>query len=215
MLEPLKREVLEYAKLSYKEQLFAGTSGNLSIFDRDSGMVAITPSSLPYDSMGPDDIVLIDLDGATIEGKRKPSSEWRLHTAVYKHFQDCNAVVHSHSPYATSFAATHERIPFFLVEMMYFLGGDIPVAGFALNGSPELGMNAVAALKNRFACLLANHGVVAKGTSLERAHIAAVYAEDVAKIYSIARTHGAVQVLNREVELQMRKKYGYADDEAS
>lgn len=215
MLETLKEEVLQYAKQSYREQLFAGTSGNLSIFDPDSGLVVITPSSIAYETMTIEDIVVITLDGTVVEGTNRPSSEWRVHTAVYKNKPGFNAVVHTHSPYATSFAVTHERIPFVLVEMMLFLGGDIPVADFALAGTDGVGESAVAALKNRCACLLANHGALAIGRNLERAHISAVYLEDVAKIYAIAKTHGTVSVLSKEVEAAMREKYGLPADETT
>ena len=212
MLEALKKEVLYYSQLSYREQLFAGTSGNLSAYDPESGLVVITPSSIASETMTIADIVVIDLEGNVVEGTRKPSSEWRVHTAVYKHKPEYNAVVHTHAPYATSFAVTHERIPLVLVEMMLFLGGDVPVSDFALNGSDELGDAVVAALKNRFACLMANHGTVAIGKTLERAHISAVYTEDVAKIYSIARANGTVYEIPPEAEAAMRKKYNLPED---
>jgi hypothetical protein len=122
MYDLLKEEVLAYAKQSYREQLFAGTSGNLSVRDWASGYVVITPGSVAYETMTIDDIMVIDLDGNTVEGKNRPSSEWRLHAAIYREKPDIGAVVHTHSPYATSFAILRERIPFvLLVRVLFYL----------------------------------------------------------------------------------------------
>ncbi len=169
-LGSLKGEVLKTAKAGYREGLFAGTSGNLSARDPGSGLIVITPTSLPYDSMTSADLVVMDGDGRVVEGNRKPSSEWRMHLRMYKGREDVLAVFHTHSPYATSFAVLRKPIPPVLTEMIPFIGGDIPVAEFALPGSPELGASALRALESRNACLLANHGVVAVGASVEEAH---------------------------------------------
>lgn len=207
MFEDLKREVLQAALESYREGLFAGTSGNLSIYDRKNGVMIITPTNLPYEGMKKKDLVAINLQGEVIDGIHAPSSEWRLHSAVYAAREDCNAVVHTHSPYATSFAVTHEEIPLILIEMVPFLGGSVRVAKFAINGTPEVGTYAVEALEKRFACLLANHGAMAIGADLAKAKLSAVYLEDAAKIYAFARNHGEVKILSKDVELAMRKKY--------
>ena len=191
MFEDLKREVLQAALESYREGLFAGTSGNLSIYDRKNGVMIITPTNLPYEGMKEKDLVAINLQGDVIDGAR----------------DDCNAVVHTHSPYATSFAVTHEEIPLILIEMVPFLGGNVRVAKFAINGTQEVGTYAVEALEKRFACLLANHGAMAIGADLAKAKLSAVYLEDAAKIYAFARNHGEVKFLSKDVELAMRKKY--------
>lgn len=213
MLEALKSEVLHFSKTSYQEGLFAGTSGNLSVFDPEQKLMVITPSGLSYETMTMDDLVVMQLDGSVKEGHRKPSSEWRLHKTVYEAKPGFHSVVHTHSPYATSFAVTRKKIPFVLIEMMLFLGGDIPVAEFAMAGTDEVGKTAVEALKNRYACLMANHGVLAIGKTIDKAHIAAVYVEDVAKIYSMALGHGNAVLLPTEVETAMRQKYGLRPDE--
>jgi ribulose-5-phosphate 4-epimerase/fuculose-1-phosphate aldolase len=206
-LAEIKQKVLDTSKLGYSEALFAGTSGNLSVFDAESGYVAITPTSLRYDTMKLDDIVVITLDGDVIEGKHRPSSEWRMHTGIYKHRKDVLAVVHTHSPFATSFAVTHERVPLILIEMIPFIGGDIPVAGFAAPGSTELALTALEVLQDRNACLMANHGVLAVGRSIEQAHITAVYAEDAAKIYHYAKTSGAVHLVPEDAARRMRDQF--------
>jgi ribulose-5-phosphate 4-epimerase/fuculose-1-phosphate aldolase len=207
-LKDLKQKVLDTSKLAYSEQLFAGTSGNLSALDTETGYVAITPTSLRYDTMTLDDIVVITLDGTVIEGRHKPSSEWRMHNEIYKQRSDMKAVVHTHSPYATAFAVTHEPVPLILIEMIPFIGGDIPVAEFAAPGSTELGLTSLVALASRNACLLANHGVLAVGASLEQAHIRAVYTEDAAKIYHFAKTVGKVHLVPEEAAQKMRDKLG-------
>lgn len=212
MLEALKEEVLRYSKQSFHEHLFAGTSGNLSIYDEASNLIVITPSGVDYETMTLEDIMVITLDGEILEGKTKPSSEWRMHAIVYREKPEVRAVVHTHSPYATSFAVTGERIPFVLIEMMKFLGGDVPVAPFALAGTEDVGRNALAALKNRFACLLKNHGVLAVGNTLREAHDSAVYVEDSAKIYSLSKLHGEPDILPKDVEQAMRSRFGYPDD---
>lgn len=187
-----KKEVLAWAKQAYSEKLFAGTSGNLSSFNPVDNTIVITPSSIPYETMIEDDIMVIALDGTVIEGKHKPSSEWRMHAAIYEGKKGVNAVVHTHSPYATSFAVNHERIPVILIEMVPFIGGDVPVSTFALPGTEEVGIEALKVLKDRNACLMENHGVVSIGKDLQQAHIRAVYVEDAAKIYHFAKLNGPV-----------------------
>lgn len=186
----IKSELLKITKTAYNEKLFAGTSGNLSLYDRETEKIYITASGIPYETMTEDDVVVINIEGKIIEGKHKPSSEWQMHTEIYKNLSNVNAIVHTHSPYATSFAVNHKDIPVVLIEMVPFIGGDIKVSRFELPGTEELGKSVIEKLKDRNACLMANHGVVAIGKNLEEAHIRAVYVEDVAKIYSIALNNG-------------------------
>ena len=187
-----KEAVCACAKRSYQEKLFAGTSGNLSRYDRESGRMVITPTSVPYEELTPEDLVVMDLDGTVYEGARQPSSEWRMHAAVYQAKPETGAVIHTHSPYATAFAVNHRKIPVILIEMVPFLGGDIPLARFAYPGTASVGEEAVKALRDRGGCLLANHGVLTIGETLDQAHIRAVYVEDAAKICSIAMSNGPI-----------------------
>lgn len=117
-----KQLVLETTKRAYAMGLFAGTSGNLSIYNSAKGEIYITPSSTPYETMQAEDIVTIDLEGHVLEGELLPSSEWRLHTAIYKARPDAGAVVHTHSPYATAYATMDKPIPIILVEMLPLSG---------------------------------------------------------------------------------------------
>lgn len=191
----LKRGVLRIAKRAYDEKLMAGTSGNMSVFCRKEGLMAITPSSYDYSIMEEQDIVVTDLDGNVVEGCHNPSSEWKMHAEIYKHLPHVGAVVHTHSPYATSFAVNHQEIPVILIEMIPFLKGKLEVSPYAEQGSAQVGLNAVPILAHKNACLMANHGVVAVGATLDEAYTNSVYAEDTAKIYHMALASGRPVVI--------------------
>ena len=199
-LASAKRQVLETARKAYKEGLMAGTSGNMSVYVRDSGLMAITPSSYDYSIMEEKDIVVTDLDGNVAEGWLKPSSEWRLHAEIYKNLPHVGAVVHTHSPYATSFAVLRKEIPVILIEMEPFIKGSKEVSAYAVQGSAQVGINAVRILKRKNACLMANHGVVAVGTDMAQAYINSVYTEDAAKIYHMALCVGEPVVIGEKGE---------------
>ncbi len=202
----IREELLEMSKRCYREALFAGTSGNLSYFDRETGEMYITPGSVPYETMTKDELVRMTLDGEVLEGERKPSSEWRMHAEIYRNKPEVSAVIHTHSPYATSFAVNNRKLPVILIEMVPFLGGDVEVADFAIPGTVEVGIEAVKKLKDRNACLMANHGVLAVGASLEQAHTRAVYTEDAAKIYSLALNNGDVKVIDDQYVKYMKER---------
>lgn len=208
----MRQTVLAMSQQSFQEQLFAGTSGNLSLRDPQTGLIAITPGSVAYPTMTVDDVMVITPEGEIIEGRCKPSSEWRMHVEVYKHRDDVHAVVHTHSPCATGFAVTHDKIPVILIEMMFFLLGDVPVAEYRTPGTAELGLEAVKVLHSRTACLLANHGVLTIGDTLERAHIRAVYTEDAAKIYAQAKIIGTVHEMSMEEQNKMRRSMGVPEE---
>lgn len=194
-LTQLKRDVLRIAKKAYDEKLMAGTSGNMSVLSRDRQWMVITPSSYDYSIMEEQDIVVTDLDGNVVQGCHKPSSEWKMHAEIYKHLPHAGAVVHTHSPYATSFAVTHQEIPVILIEMIPFLKGKLEVSPYAEQGSAQVGLNAVPILERKNACLMANHGVVTVGETLDQAYINSVYAEDTAKIYHMAKLNGQPVVI--------------------
>ena len=202
----IRKKLLEVTKQSYREALFAGTSGNISYYDHASGGMFITPGSLPYETMTEEDLVRMTLDGEVLEGERKPSSEWRLHAEVYRQKPEISSVIHTHSPYATSFAVNNQSIPVILIEMVPFLGGEVEVADFAIPGTVEVGVEAVKKLNGRNACLMANHGVLAVGENLDQAHIRAVYTEDAAKIYSLALNNGEVQIIDEKYVNVMKGK---------
>lgn len=191
----LKKQVLDTAKKAYAEKLMAGTSGNLSVWHKESGSLIITPSSYDYSIMEVKDIVVIDLEGNILEGIHKPSSEWKMHAEIYKNLPHVKAIVHTHSPYATSFAVNHKEIPVILIEMIPFLKGSVEIAAYAPQGSVEVGISTLPILENKNACLLANHGVVTVGDNLKEAYINSVYVEDSAKIYHMALAVGEPVVI--------------------
>lgn len=208
----MKQEINRVAKKAYREKLVAGTSGNVSMYSREEQVMAVTPSNIDYEEMKDEDIVIMRLDGEIIEGDLKPSSEWQMHATVYANREDVNAVVHTHSPRATSFAVIKENIPVVLVEMMPFLKGDVQLSKFAYPGTKELGENALISLANRNACLLESHGVLAIGATLDQAYIRAVYVEDAAKICHYAMQIGTAEVLNDEIMTTLKKRYNIAED---
>ena len=194
-VQETKKLLLQVTKQAYADKMFAATSCNLSIFDRETGHMYITPGSYPYEIMTAEDVMIIDLNGNIIDGPHKPSSEWRMHAAVYRAKEDVNAVVHTHSPFATAFAINNMEIPAVLYEMLYFLGGNVRVAEGAIPGTDAVGENCVKVMDNRNGCLMGNHGALAVGPDLPAAYTRAVYIEDAAKAYSIALGHGPVKVL--------------------
>lgn len=204
----LKYQVCDWAKRAYQDGLFEGTCGNLSAFDREKGIVVITPSGVSYDRYRPEDMVVIDLEGNVLEGNYAPSSEWIMHTMVYRQKPEVNAIIHTHSPYASAFAVRNQPIPAVLIEMIPTLGGDVPLAEFGMPGTEEVGAQAVKALKGRGGCLLANHGVLAIGDTLERAFVRAGYVENAAKICSIAMSNGTIVPLGEELCQAVREHYG-------
>lgn len=193
--QALRTEMVRICREAYAERLFAGTSGNLSVRLGDDTML-VTPTSMRYDQMKPEDIVRMQLDGTRVPGSRDPSSEWRMHAVIFEKRTEVMAVFHTHSPYATSFAANRVDLPFILIEMGPFLGGAVPCAGYERPGTRELGLSALDAMTGGAkACLMASHGVLAIGTTLEQAFIRAEYVEDAAKIYHLALQTGSPVIL--------------------
>lgn len=200
-------QLITVAQQSYQDELVAGTSGNLSVFDPENGIMIITPSSLPYNTMRADDAVCMKLNGEIVWGHCRPSSEWQMHAYIYQNMPDVQSVVHTHSPYATSLAVSHETLPVILIEMVPFLGGPVPVSDFALPGTVEMGVEAYKILKEGSrSCLLANHGVLTIGKNIHEAYIRAIYTEDAAKIYSLSKQNGKVYEIEQEHILAMKEK---------
>jgi L-fuculose-phosphate aldolase len=163
-----------------------GTSGNISV-RHEEGML-VTPTSVPYDSMVPDQIVFMGMDGSFAAGQR-PSSEWRFHLDIMRSRDEVNAVVHAHPTYATILSIMGLEIPP-IHYMVAVAGGDnIRCSPYATFGTPELSAHAVSALEGRMACLLGHHGMIAVGPSLARALWLAVEVETLARQY-----HGCLQI---------------------
>ena len=192
----VKQMIVEAGRKMYNTGLVAGTSGNISMRNPDKeDSVFITPSSMAYDQIQEHDIVEINSKGEPYIKGQRPSSEWQMHVSVYKRFEKYNAIVHTHSTFATSFAVTHENIPLILIEMKPYLGGDLHVAPYRPAGTKELGEVILPYLEDRNSCLLANHGTISCGETLEDAFMAAEYVEDAAKIYYYAKTSGTPVII--------------------
>lgn len=157
-----------------------GTSGNLSMRDGDGFL--ITPSAVPYAQYQPGDIVAMQMDGSH-KGRRQPSSEWRIHLAIYTARREVNAIVHTHSPACTALACLGKSIPAFHYMVAMAGGDDIRCAPYATFGTRELSDFVLQALENRYACLMANHGMICVAENLNRAFSLAVEVEELASIY--------------------------------
>lgn len=205
-----ERAVLVAAKDMLRKGLVEGTAGNISA-RREDGSIVITPSSVDYEDMALEDLVVVDLDGHVLtaaEG-RSPSSEKALHLACYKGFDDVGAVIHSHPVHATMFAITHQDIPACIDEFAIYVGGDVRCATYAASGSEDMGVAAVEALQGRGAALIANHGMVAVAPSPAKAlHITGLV-ERSAQIVWGARQLGEIQPLPPEVNKGFESIYGY------
>jgi L-fuculose-phosphate aldolase len=185
-----------------------GKSGNVSC--RTPGGFLITPSGLPYAEMGPGDLVEVAADGVVLSSDRRPSSEWRLHAAVYAAWPEAAAVVHTHSPMATALSCAREGIPPFHYMIALAGGHDVRCAPYATFGTQALAANCVAALEGRRAALLANHGVVAFGASLAAARALAEEVENLARQYLALRAAGLAPVLLTAAEMEEVAR-GFAD----
>lgn len=181
MLEQLKEQVWKLHLELPKNGLVTWTGGNVSARDPESGLVVIKPSGVMYEDLKPEDHVVLNLDGEIVEGNLKPSSDTASHLYIYRERPDVNGVVHTHSAYATAFAALGRPIPVYLTAIADEFGGPIPCAGFALIGGEEIGREVVQHIGKSAAVLLKNHGVFTIGPTPTAAVKAAVMVEDVAR----------------------------------
>ncbi|RWM18487.1 MAG: L-fuculose-phosphate aldolase [Mesorhizobium sp.] len=192
-----------------------GTSGNISC--RHGEGMLISPTSTPYDTLQPEDIVFMGWDGE-VDGRLPPSSEWRFHLDIMKARPEVNAVVHAHPTYCTTIAIMGRKIPAIHYMVAVAGGSDIRCAPYATFGTAELSAHAVEALRDRKACLLAQHGMIAVGSSLAQAMWLAVEIETLARQY-----HGALQIgeppilSDEEIENVIKRmaSYGLRDKEAA
>src|SRR5215211_2270240 len=181
MLEQVKEQLWKLHLELPKNGLVKWTGGNVSARDPETGLVAIKPSGVLFEDLRPEDHVVVNLDGEIVEGKLKPSSDTASHLYIYRERSDINGIVHTHSPYATAFAALGRPIPVVLTAIADEFGGPIPCAGFALIGGEEIGKQVVEHIGDSAAVLLKNHGVFTVGKAVRDAVKAAVMVEDVAR----------------------------------
>lgn len=197
--EKVRREVMEMGIKMSSSHLVIGTWGNISsrVYE-DRSLMAITPSGMDYDNISPEDIVIMDFEGNIIDGKRKPSIEFGLHSAIYKAREDVNAIVHTHSEYCTAMAIARKGIPGAAEDLVQIVGGDVRVSEYRLPGSKELGEAAVKALEGRNAVILANHGCLTAARDLKEAFKAAGVVEKSAKATLFAKLIGGAVELSKE-----------------
>jgi L-fuculose-phosphate aldolase len=208
MQAAMREEIVGAARALDALGFMPGKSGNLS--RRTPGGFLITPSGLPYAEMKPDDLVEVAADGAVLNGTRKPSSEWRLHAAVYAARPEAAALVHTHSPMATALSCAREGIPPFHYMIALAGGNDVRCAPYATFGTEALAANCVAALERRRAALLANHGAVAIGATMAAARALAEEVENLARQYLALRAAGLAPVLLTAIEME-EVAAGFAD----
>jgi L-ribulose-5-phosphate 4-epimerase len=195
MLEELRVEVCAANRALATERLVTWTSGNVSGRDPESGLVAIKPSGVMFEDLTPATMAVMTLDGEQIDGELPPSSDTASHLYVYRHRTDVNGMTHTHSNYATAFAAAGRSIPVCLTGIADEFGTDIPLGAYAAIGGREIGEEILRSIGTSPAILMRQHGVFTIGPTVRKALKAAVMVEDVAKTVAIAQTLGGVERL--------------------
>jgi L-ribulose-5-phosphate 4-epimerase len=206
-LEALRRELVDLHDELPRNGLVVWTGGNISARDPGTGLVAIKPSGVRYGELTPDSMVVVDLDGNVVEGDLKPSSDTASHLYIYRHRPDVNGVVHTHSRFATAFAAVGRSIPVYLTGHADEFGGEIPCAPFAFIGDDSIGSLVVEGIGRSRAILLKNHGVFTIGSSARSAVKSAVMVEDVAATVFFALQLGTPEVLPDEAVERLHRRY--------
>ncbi len=207
MLEQLKEELTWLHLELPKNALVRWTGGNVSARDPHTGLVVIKPSGVRYEDLRPEHLVVVNLEGEVLEGDLKPSSDTASHLYIYRHKLQIHGITHTHSPYATAFAAMGRPIPCCLTAIADEFGGPIPCAGFAIIGTDAIGREVVEHTSVSCAVLLQQHGVFAIGETATAAVKAAVMVEDVAKTVWLALQLGEVKELDQRTILQLHDRY--------
>jgi L-ribulose-5-phosphate 4-epimerase len=207
VLEKIKEELVQLHLELPRNNLVVWTGGNVSARDAESGLVVIKPSGIRYEELRPEHMVVLDLDGKVIEGVLKPSSDTASHLYIYKHREEVGGVVHTHSAYATAFAAVGQPIPCVLTAIADEFGGPIPCGGFALIGDEAIGKVVIESIGRSSAVLLKNHGVFTIGKDARAAVKAAVMTEDNAKTVWLAMQIGAPEVIPQEDVDKLHHRY--------
>jgi L-fuculose-phosphate aldolase len=196
----LKLEVIKYSKKLNITNLSALRSGNISVRAKQKGVEGfyITPSGMKYSSLKTKNIVFVSLKGIFDNKKNKPSSEWRFHQDIYVNKKEAKAIVHAHSTCATAVSSHQKNIPAFHYMVAVAGGEDLKCTKYATFGTKQLSRNIIKALKNRTACLIANHGQVAFGDNLEKAFELAQEIENICHQYINALRVGIPKILSKK-----------------
>ncbi|MHB0999335.1 MAG: L-ribulose-5-phosphate 4-epimerase [Armatimonadota bacterium] len=207
MLEDLKSVVCKYNKGLITKGLVTMTSGNVSGRDFESGLVVLKPSGVDFDDLEPEMMCVTDVNGNIVDGKYKPSVDAATHLYVYRHMPHVGGVIHTHSNYATAFAALGKPIPVYLTAIADEFGCEIPVSDYAKIGGEEIGQQIVEKIGSSLAILMKSHGVFTIGKSVKDAFKAAVMVEDIAKTVHLALLLGQPEVIPPEEVARAYKRY--------
>lgn len=207
MLEQIRNQLYQLHLELPKNNLVTWTGGNISARDPESGYVAIKPSGVRYEDLRPEHMVILDIEGDVIEGELSPSSDTASHLYIYRHRPDVFGIVHTHSPYATAFAALGKPIPVYLTAQADEFGGPIPCGGFALIGGEEIGQVVIESIGTSPAVLLKNHGVFTIGKTPAAAVKAAVMVEDVAHTTWLALQLGVPDEISPDNVAKLHARY--------
>jgi L-ribulose-5-phosphate 4-epimerase len=207
LCESLRREVCKMNLELPRWGLVTWTSGNVSGRDRETGYVVIKPSGVLYDELTPENMVVVDLDGQVVEGPLRPSVDTATHLYVYRERPDVGGVVHTHSAYATSFAALGEPIPVYLTAMGDEFGTEIPISAYCEIGGEHIGQEIVRCIGDSPAILIRSHGVFTIGADARSAVKAAVMTEDVARTVHLALQRGRLEPLPADEVVRLRRVY--------
>jgi L-fuculose-phosphate aldolase len=206
ILKNQRTEIVEFGKKLVKSGLTTGTGGNLSCMDRDANLVAVSPSGIDYDDMLAEDVVVVNMNAEIVDGKLKPSSETGIHLGLYRKRPDISAVVHTHSPYATTMACLNIEIPA-VHYLVGFSGSKVPLAPYATFGTEALARNVCDTIGKYNAVLMANHGLITVGPDLLRAFCVAEEIEFVARIYYQTKNIGDPLILTDQEMNKVIKKF--------
>lgn len=206
-LDALRQSVWEANTSLPKAGLVKWAQGNASGRDPETNLVAIKPSGVQLDRLQAEQVVIVDLDGTIVDGDMTPSIDTASHLYVYRHRDDVNGIVHTHSPHATSFAVAGEPVRIYTTTAAALFGGEIPVSGFAAIGEDAIGREIVDKIGSSSAILMRNHGVFTIGRTPDEALKYAIYVEEEAEIVHLARQIAPLQELDPELVAEARRMY--------
>jgi len=206
LLEQERKHVIEIALTIQREKLIPLTFGNFSLRDPETGYICITPSGMPYETLHPSDIVVVDVDNNIVDGERKPSIEAPMHTAIYRKRPDVNGIIHTHSTFCTAWACRDiDGMPCITSEAADLVGGKVKVAEFCLPGSQELADVTSEAIGQDRAVLMGNHGAICVDSDIDKALKDAIVLEESARVAYYAFQMGDVNILEDQIAEFMRK----------
>lgn len=207
-----RKQIVAYGLKLKEEKLTSGTTGNLSILDRKTGTILITPSGIPYDELKPEQIVEMDMEGNVKSGDLKPSSEYHLHTLLYQKRPDASAIVHDHSMYATAVGCMGKPLRAVHYLIACTDADEVPVTPYRVYGTEELARVTVENMTNCKAALMANHGLIAYADSLPKAFRIAANCEWCAQLQILCDSCGPASVISKEeIERTIRSFNGHSE----